>query len=125
MLAPLADGATDDPTYQLYQAVMAEYGDDVDEADGYYALSGYAAVATLAAALETIEGDVDTETVAATIRAMPETELPAGGGGTFRCGGSAVPDLPAVCTNQWLRGELDATGEVASYTVEDSSDVVG
>lgn len=34
VLAPLADGATDDPTYQLYQAVMAEYGDDVD---GYYA----------------------------------------------------------------------------------------
>ena len=125
VLAPLADGATDDPTYQLYQAVMAEYGGDVDEADGYYALSGYAAVATLAAALETIEGDVDTETVAATIRAMPETELPAGGGGTFRCGGSAVPDLPAVCTNQWLRGELDATGEVASYTLEDSSEVVG
>ncbi len=125
VLAPLADGATDDPTYQLYQAVMAEYGDGVEEVDGYYALSGYAAVATLGAALETIEGEVDAETVAATIKAMPETELPAGGGVTFRCGGSAVPDLPAVCTNQWLRGELDASGEVSSYTVEDSSEVVG
>jgi ABC-type branched-subunit amino acid transport system substrate-binding protein len=125
VLAPLADGATDDPTYQLYQAVMAEYGQDVEEVDGYYALSGYAAVATLGAALETIEGEIDAATVASTIRAMPETELPAGGGTAFRCGGSAVPDLPAVCTNQWLRGELDANGEVASYTVEDSSEVVG
>jgi branched-chain amino acid transport system substrate-binding protein len=125
VLAPLADGATDDPTYQLYQAVMAEYGEAVEDVDGYYALSGYAAVATLAAGLETIEGEIDPETVAATIKAMPETELPAGGGVTFRCGGSAVPDQPAVCTNQWLRGELDASGEVASYTVEDSSDVVG
>jgi branched-chain amino acid transport system substrate-binding protein len=125
VLAPLADGATDDPTYQLYLAVMAEYGEGVDDVDGYYALSGYAAVATLAAAVETIEGDVSAETVATTIKAMPETELPAGGGVTFRCGGSAVPDQPAICTNQWLRGELDASGEVSSYTVEDSPDVVG
>jgi branched-chain amino acid transport system substrate-binding protein len=103
---------------------MAEYGDDVEDVDGYYALSGYAAVAALAASLESIEGEINPATVADSIRAMPETELPAGGGVTFRCGGSAVPDQPAICTNQWLRGELDASGEPTAYTVEDSTDLI-
>lgn len=124
VLAPLADGATDDPTYQLYLAVMGEYGEGVDDVDGYYALSGYAAVATVAAALETIEGEITPATVAETIKSMPETELPAGGGVTFQCGGGAVPDQPAICTNQWLRGELDASGVPTSYTVEDASALV-
>ena len=124
VLAPLADGATDDPTYQLYLAVMAEYGDEVEDVDGYYALSGYAAVAALAASLESIEGEITPATVAEAIRAMPETALPAGGGVTFQCGGGAVPDQPAICTNQWLRGELDASGVPTSYTVEDASDLV-
>lgn len=123
VLAPLADGAVDDPTYQLYLAVMGEYGEGIDDVDGYYALSGYAAVATVAAALETIEGEITPVTVAETIRSMPETELPAGGGVTFRCGGSAVPDQPAICTNQWLRGELDESGVPTAYTVEDASDL--
>ncbi len=125
VLAPLADGAIDDPTYQLYLAVMGEYGQGVGDVDGYYALSGYAAVATVAAALETIEGEITPATVAETIKTMPETELPAGGGVTFQCGGSAVPDQPAICTNQWLRGELDASGVPTSYTLEDASDLVG
>jgi hypothetical protein len=42
----------------------------------------------------------------------------------FRCGGSAVPSLPAVCTNQWLRATLDADGQPARYQVEDSSDIL-
>ncbi len=71
VLAPLADGATDDPTYQLYLAVMGEYGGGVDDVDGYYAVSGYAAVATVAAALESIEGEITPATVAETIKTMP------------------------------------------------------
>jgi branched-chain amino acid transport system substrate-binding protein len=123
--ATLAEGATDDPTYQLYQAVMEEYGDDVEEVEGPYALSGFAAVATVAAAVEGIDGDVTAASTAEAIRTMPETELPAGGGVTFRCGGSASAAQPAVCTNQWLRTELDADGRATSYTVEDSSEVLG
>ncbi len=125
VLAPLAAGATEDPTYQLYLAVMEEYGDDVEDVDGSYAVTGYAVVATLAAALETLEGEVTPETVAETIRNMPETELPAGGGVKFQCGGVAMPNQPGICTNQWLRGELDATGNSTSYTVEDSTDILG
>jgi branched-chain amino acid transport system substrate-binding protein len=125
VLATLASGATDDPGYQLYQAVMGEYGDEVEDVDGYYALGGYAAVAMLADAVEGIEGEITPESMNAAIKAMPETELPGGGGVTFQCDGSASADQPAVCTNQWLRSELDATGNPTTYTVEDSTDVLG
>jgi branched-chain amino acid transport system substrate-binding protein len=79
----------------------------------------------LAAAVEGIEGEITAETVNAAIQSMPETDLPAGGGVTFQCGGTAYPDQPAVCTNQWLRSVLDAEGEPTDYTVEDSTDVLG
>lgn len=125
VLAPLADGATDDPGYQLYLAVMEEYGTGIKEVDGYYALGGYAAVATLAATLETIDGEITAATAAETIRSMPETELPAGGGVTIKCGGSAMPAKPAICTNQYLRAELDAEGNPTNYTVEDATELVG
>jgi hypothetical protein len=49
------------------------------------------------------------------------TELPVGGGVMIRCGGSAVSDGPAICTTQWLRGKLDASGSPVSYTVADST----
>jgi branched-chain amino acid transport system substrate-binding protein len=125
VLAPLANGDTDDPTYQLYLAVMGEYGDDVGDVDSDYALSGYGAVATLAAALADIDGEITPATVAETIKNMPETDLPAGAGVTFQCGGSAAPDQPAVCTNQWLRATLDASGNPTSFIVEDSTDLIG
>jgi len=36
-----------------------------------------------------------------------------------------MPEGPAICTNQWLRGVLDASGNPASYAVEDSTDLLG
>ncbi len=119
---PSAEGAINDPSYELYRAVMEEFEGDVEDIGGY-TLSGYVAVASLGTALQSLEGDVTAVTAAAAIRAMPETELPVGGGVMIQCGGSAAPDRPAICTNQWLRGVLDANGNPESYTVEDSGDL--
>jgi branched-chain amino acid transport system substrate-binding protein len=124
LTASLALGAADDPTYQLYQAVMSTYGDDVRDVENATAMGGYTAMAALATSLEQISGDITPETVTATIKAMPEQELPGGGGVTFQCGGSAVPSQPAVCSNQWLRTELDAEGEPTSYEPIDSTDLL-
>lgn len=124
ILSTLALGATDDPTYQLYQAVMGEYGQDVEDVDNLIAMGGYAAVASLATALQDISGDITPETVIEAIRSMPESEYPGGGGVTYRCGGTADPDMPPVCTNQWLRTELDADGNPTTYVVEDSTDLM-
>lgn len=120
----LALGATDDPTVQLYEAVVETYGEDVRDPDGATAMGGYVAMATLLTSLEELTGEITTETVVETIKSMPEADLPGGGGMSFRCGGSASTELPAVCTNQWLRTRLDAEGEPTDYEIVDSTELV-
>ena len=124
MISSIALGATDDPSYQLYRAVMDAYGDDVRDVENIYAMGPYTVLSALATSLEGISGDITPETVTQTIKSMPERELPGAGGVTFRCGGSAVPSLPAVCTNQWLLATLDSDGQPANYEVQDSSELL-
>lgn len=119
----VAVGATEDPTYRLYEAVMSAYGDDVD-VDNNVSMVGYTVTAALATSLDGIAGDVTPATVTDAIKAMPEAELPGGGGVTFRCGGSAMATNPALCSNQWLRATLDPDGEPASYDAIDSTDIL-
>jgi branched-chain amino acid transport system substrate-binding protein len=124
VLSSVALGATDDPTYQLYEAVIDTYGDAVQDPENINAMGSYTVMASLATALDTITGEITPASVLQAIKAMPEQDLPGGGGATFRCGGSAMPSLPAACTNQWLRATLDADGQPAGYQVEDSSAVL-
>ncbi len=125
VLSSLALGAVDDPSYELYKAVMTEYGPDVRDVDNFIAMGGYAAVGSLLAAMQDLTGDVTPETAATAIKSMPESPYPGGGGILFKCGGSAVPTSPAICTNQWLRAELDANGNATTYEVEDSVALFG
>jgi branched-chain amino acid transport system substrate-binding protein len=124
IIATQAVGATDDPAYELYQAVMAKYGEDVEDVDNALAMGGYTSVASLAIALDGVSGDVTPETAAETIKSMPESDYPGADGLTFRCGGTVFPSQPAVCTNQSLRATLDADGNAASYEPVDSTDVL-
>ena len=125
LTATVALGATDDPSYQLYKAVIDTYGDDVTDVENVTSMGGYTAMAALATSLEGIEGDITPETVIETIKSMPEQELPGAGGVTFQCGGSAMADQPAVCTNGSLRTQLDADGRPTTYEAIDSSDIFG
>jgi len=122
--ATMAVGATDDPAYQLYQAVMGTYGDDVQDVDNNVAMGGYTVMASVATALAGIEGDITTQSVAEAMKAMDESDYPGAGGVTFQCGGTVFPPQPAVCTNQSLRATLDAQGNLASFEALDSSDAV-
>jgi branched-chain amino acid transport system substrate-binding protein len=124
LTATLALGATDDPTYQLYQAVMSAYGDDVRDVVNNNAMGGYVAMGALATSLQGITGDITPQTVTDTIRAMPEQDLPGGGGVTFQCGRSAVAGQPAVCSTEWLRTQLDAEGQPTTYEAIDSTDLL-
>jgi branched-chain amino acid transport system substrate-binding protein len=124
ILSTQAVGADDDPAYQLYEAVMATYGEDVEDVDNALAMGGYTVTASLATALGGAEGEVTAETAAEAIRAMPESEYPGADGVTFRCGGSAHPESPAVCMNGSLRATLDAEGNPASYEAVDASEVL-
>jgi branched-chain amino acid transport system substrate-binding protein len=120
----MAVGATDDPAYQLYDAVMGEYGDEVEDIDNALAMGAYTVISSLAMSLDGVEGDVTTETAAAAIKAMPEADFPGADGLTFQCGGSAFPAQPAVCTNQSLRATLDAEGLPSTYEPVDSTAIL-
>jgi branched-chain amino acid transport system substrate-binding protein len=122
--ATMALGADDDPAYQLYEAVMSAYGDDVDDIENPIAMGGYTVMASLATALGGAAGDITTESAAEAIRAMPEADYPGAGGMTFQCGGSAYAAQPAVCTNQSLRAVLDAEGQPATYEPIDAGEIL-
>jgi branched-chain amino acid transport system substrate-binding protein len=122
--ATIALGATDDPTVQLYEAVIDAYGDDVRDVDNATSMGGYVAMASLLTALDGLSGEITHRTVIDAITAMPEADIPGGGGMTFQCGGSASPEQPAVCTNQSLRTTLDADGRSVGYEVVDSTEIV-
>ena len=122
--AVMALGDTEDEAYQRYQAVMGAFGDEVEDVDNALAMGAYTVTASLAIALDGIEGDITPATVAETIKAMPEADYPGAEGITFRCGGETFPSQPAVCTNQNLRATLDAEGMPSSYEAVDSSDAV-
>jgi branched-chain amino acid transport system substrate-binding protein len=124
LLSSQALGATDDPSYQLYEAVMSAYGDDVTDVPNATALGGYIATASLATALADISGDITPATAIEAIKSMPEEELPGAGGMTYQCGGSAMASMPAVCSNQWLRTTLDADGQPTTYEPVDSTEIL-
>ena len=120
----MALGAEDDPAYQLYQAVVETYGQDVEDPTNATAMGGYTAMASLLSSLEGISGEITPQTVVETIKAMPETDYPGADDMTFQCGGSAIEMLPAVCTNQTLRTTLDAEGQPTEYEVVDATDIL-
>ena len=124
ILATMALGDTSDEMYQLYQAVMGAYGQDVEDVDNSLGMGGYTVLSTLVAALGEVSGEITPATAAEAIKAMPESDFPGADGVTFQCGGSQFPSQPAVCSNQSLRATLDAEGNPASYEVIDASEAV-
>ncbi len=125
VMSTLALGVPDDQTYQLYQAVMTKYGSKVTDVNNLTSLGGYGAVASLLTALQGLPaGSVTRDAAVQAIRAMPKSPYPGGGGMTYQCNGQADPPKPPVCTNQWLRTELDANGLPTTYTVEDSTSLL-
>jgi len=124
LTATMALGDDSQEAYQRYLAVMDAFGDDVTDVENATALGGYTVMASLAASLQGVEGDITAETANAAIKAMPEADYPGADGLTFQCGGSAYDPLPSVCTNQSLRATLDAEGQPASYEPVDFTDLL-
>ncbi|HEY7072400.1 MAG TPA: ABC transporter substrate-binding protein [Acidimicrobiales bacterium] len=99
---------------ELYRTVMETFGSGIDTSriTGH---GSFTAMAGFASALEGISGEITPATVTATIKAMPEQDLPDGGGLTFRCDGQQVPGAPAACVRGTLVTTLDADGEPTDY----------
>ncbi|MDL9938082.1 ABC transporter substrate-binding protein [Gordonia sp. ABSL1-1] len=90
--AALTNG--DDDEARLYRAVIAKYRPAVDTAG--YAYVGYQGVLGLVRATKTLT-DTSPAGVMTAIRASKDVILPAGGGLTFTCNGTANPMMKAVC----------------------------
>ncbi|HET6952477.1 MAG TPA: ABC transporter substrate-binding protein [Acidimicrobiales bacterium] len=113
--APL--GEDDDPDIQLFNAVLDKYAPEDTDRTSAFGVGMFTTLTALVDATEGLSGEVTAATVLAAIKAMPEKDLPAGGGVKFQCNGKALAPLPlpAVCGSGGLRATLDAEGVPASY----------
>ncbi|OHV28586.1 branched-chain amino acid ABC transporter substrate-binding protein [Pseudofrankia sp. EUN1h] len=106
----------DSPSMRLYQKVVDTYGTDIDTSV-QDSMIAFMLTTGLQVATQGISGDITPATVASTIKAMKETELPGGAGLKFRCNGKADPANPAVCVLGGLITTLDDKGQPAAYKV--------
>jgi branched-chain amino acid transport system substrate-binding protein len=109
--SPSPIGDPDDPGLRLLAAIVDTYGEGDIDVESSLATNLFGTMMGAREALDGLTGEVTPATIVETIRAMPETELPGGGGLRFRCNGQAFPATPAVCTRGTLRTTLDAEGQ--------------
>ncbi|MEV0354889.1 ABC transporter substrate-binding protein [Nocardia sp. NPDC050697] len=99
------DYLSDRPDSVLYRSVLQAYAPSATVTGA--ASSGYQVVLALAGATDGIQGEVNAASIKEALRAAKGVEMPAGGGITFTCDGTAVPMLPSICSRQMLIGELN------------------
>lgn len=102
------DYLSDRPDSVLYRSVLQTYAPEVAVAGA--ASSGYQVVMAFAAATDNIQGDMTPAGIKEALRTAGAVEMPAGGGITFTCDGTAVPQMPSICSRQMLIGEIDDQG---------------
>lgn len=93
-----ADMNSDHPEAVLYRNVMRTYAPETDIQGFTY--SGYQAVLALVRATESLSGEPTPDAVSAAIESAQDIPMPVANDLTFTCDGSALPDLPAVCSTQ-------------------------
>ncbi|MEU1953532.1 ABC transporter substrate-binding protein [Nocardia rhamnosiphila] len=102
------DYLSDRPDSVLYRSVLQAYAPELAVAGA--ASSGYQVVMALALAADNIEGEVTPVAIKDALRTAKAVEMPAGGGITFTCDGTAVPQMASICSRQMLIGEINGQG---------------
>ncbi|PHV67092.1 ABC transporter substrate-binding protein [Williamsia muralis] len=102
------DYLSDDPDSVLYRSVMGQYAPDLSITGP--GSSGYQVVLGLVRATNDIQGDVNAASIAEALKTSQNVEMPAGGGITFTCNGTAFPQMPALCSSQMLYGMINDQG---------------
>ncbi|MFG1921968.1 ABC transporter substrate-binding protein [Cryptosporangium sp. NPDC048952] len=105
---------TDNPSMQLYEAVAATYGRDIDLTVPA-GMSLFSTIVSFHAAVANITGDVTPAAVTAAIKGAPETAMPGAVPLKFKCDGSYYPATPAVCLRGGLIATLDDQGRPEKY----------
>ncbi|MCG7631819.1 ABC transporter substrate-binding protein [Gordonia McavH-238-E] len=102
------DYLSDNPDSVLYRSVMGQYAPDLSVTGP--GSSGYQVVLGLVRAADGIQGDVDAASIADSLKTSKNVEMPAGGGITFTCNGTAFPQMPSLCSSQMLYGPINDQG---------------
>ena len=106
-----------------YYAVLDKYGaSDVDRSTTV-GMAMFNAMGAFGVATQGLKGDVTSANVVSAIKSMPWSVVPGTGGLHFRCSGKADPSQPAVCSNATNAATLDATGNAASYTPVNDTEI--
>lgn len=119
--SPAPVGVEDEST-ELYRTVLETFGAGDVDTTRISGVGTFLVFTGLDVGLDGLDGDITPESVIDTMKSMEEADLPGGGGLTIQCGGSAVPDSPAVCTDQGLYTTLDAEGQPETFEVTGSQD---
>ncbi|MGY5309318.1 ABC transporter substrate-binding protein [Nocardia gipuzkoensis] len=109
------DYLSDRPDSVLYRSVLQTYAPK--ETVTGAASTGYQVVMAVAQAIGGIQGEVNAASIKEALRSAKSVEMPAGGGVTFACDGTAVPMMPSICSRQMLIGELNDQGVPVNLAV--------
>ncbi|MGW0023534.1 ABC transporter substrate-binding protein [Rhodococcus sp. NPDC003383] len=109
------DALSDRPDTVLFRSIFAEYAPDLSPTG--YGSTGYQTVMALAGAASSISGEVNAASIQKALRTAANVEMPAGGGITFTCNGTAFPMMPSICSGQMLIGEINDQGIPVNLTV--------
>ncbi|MBD0861767.1 ABC transporter substrate-binding protein [Gordonia sp. zg691] len=102
------DYLSDQPDTVLYRSVMGQYAPDLSITGA--GSSGYQVVLGLVRASKDVQGEVNAASIAQALKSAKDVEMPAGGGITFTCDGTAFPQMPTLCSTQMLYGPLNDDG---------------
>jgi len=109
--SPSPTGDPSDPGLKLLGAIVDTYGHGGIDVGNALSTNMFSTMMGARDALDGLKGPVTPAAITATIKAMPEMDLPGGGGLKYRCSGKAFSLTPAVCTRGALITTLDAKGE--------------
>lgn len=113
----------DDEEFKLFRAVLDKYGDDlpVDAAS----VSGYQGMLSFVRALNAAGGtDVTSAGIIEALQNMPATPYPLGGGATFQCNGTAMPDISKnSCSTVGFVADAAADGTLSNFRTIDATEI--
>lgn len=112
-----------DPEFELFNAVLSEYGDGLEPSA--QAISGYQGMLSMVRAVNaSATTDLTPAGIKAALSGMPATPYPLGGGATFQCNGQALTAIsPNICSTIGVISDASAEGELSNFRVLNSDGI--
>jgi branched-chain amino acid transport system substrate-binding protein len=108
--------------YKEYEEILKTYGNveiDADSTVAYQAMMAFFRAGDATGDLK----DFSPAGLIAAIRAMPATDVPLGGGGTFKCDGKALTLSKVLCSAQGITAKSDKDGNLSDFVVLDDASI--